>query len=1163
MKNANNRKNRRLQILRRQLTAASGPFFKCLIANRGEIAIRVARAAAGLNIQTASIYAKEDALSLHTRQTTESYEVSTTKENASPVDAYLDIEAIITIAKSCGADAIHPGYGFLSENANFVKRCEEENIKFIGPSSATIALFGSKVAARKLAQSCDVPVVPGSKDVFSSGEAVRDFINSSDNPVSYPVMLKASGGGGGRGMRIVDGEKDIISSFDSCMREAMTAFGSGDIFVEQYVKDPRHIEVQVLADASGNTVHLFERDCSVQLRNQKVIEIAPAPNFPQEIRSRMLQDAIKLVKAANYVNAGTVEFLYSPERKEYYFIECNPRIQVEHTVTEQVTGFDLVESQFMIAAGKTLSSLGIEQDHIATRGFALQGRVSFQSAGTITGYREPNGVGVRVDSCGYNGYNPPTQFDPMFAKLVCWSPGNFESAVGRLNRSLHDFHIDGLKTNLNSLMKILKHNQFIDDNGNYGARTSLLLNHPELLNTDDAGEDGKTIQLLQEASGTATTTGTTTAGSNVIIAPKVVVDPPPPGYEYLLSPLNGQVVSFNANVGDIVPIGFDAVILLSMKMENVVKIAVQGRVTEIKAKVNQVVDVGEPLLLIELVDGEVDTGDAVVEDPTRIRPDLENVLYLQSLASDEARAKNDPAFTRRLQRRYDRGYRSARENVNDLVDEGTFVEYGRLRIAGQRKRLPLDVLRKTTPADGIITGIGCINGELFGEGNKELTRCGVLSYDYLVLAGTQGGHGHHKTDRVLELCEQQMLPIVFFCEGGGGRPGDTDPSPAGGAGAGLSVRTFATFGGLSGLIPIVGLTSGYCFAGNAALLGCCDVIIATKGSNIGMGGPAMIEFGGLGVFKPTEIGGLDVQIPNGVVDVLVENETEAVRVAKKYLSYFQGSFLPMSACITSYGNQLLLRGAVPENRLRVYDMANIINLIADTNSVLYLRPNFGIGMYTALTRIAGRPVGILANNPNHLGGAIDADASTKGARFLELCDAYDIPILNLIDCPGFMVGPESEKEACVRRFGRMFVVYSSITVPFFSVIIRKAYGLGAQAMTGGRMMGKEGFCISWPTGEFGGMGLEGAVRLGYPRELAKAKEEGGVEAEQALFDKLVAQSYERGSALNNLLQGDLDDVIDPADTRKWVIMGLQSNPQPQHFKFRRRGKKKRPVVSAW
>jgi acetyl-CoA carboxylase carboxyltransferase component len=414
-----------------------------------------------------------------------------------------------------------------------------------------------------------------------------------------------------------------------------------------------------------------------------------------------------------------------------------------------------------------------------------------------------------------------------------------------------------------------------------------------------------------------------------------------------------------------------------------------------------------------------------------------------------------------------------------------------------------------------------------------------------VLAGTQGQQNHRKKDRMFEIAEKQQLPVVFFTEGGGGRPGDTDGIGV----AGLDCLAFSYWGGLSGLVPLVGINSGRCFAGNAALLGCCDVVIATKNSNIGMGGPAMIEGGGLGIFRPEEVGPIDVQVPNGVVDIAVEDEAEAVKVAKKYLSYFQGPMREWECA-----DQRILRNIIPENRLRIYDVRAVIETLADSGSVLELRRHFGLGMVTALIRIEGRPVGLIANNPVHLAGAIDSPGADKAARFMQLCDAFDIPLLFLCDTPGIMVGPEVEKTALVRHAARMFVTGSSVTVPFFTIVLRKGYGLGAQAMAGGSF--KAGlFTIAWPTGEFGGMGLEGAVKLGYRKELAAEEDPG---KRTALFNEMVARMYQHGKAVSTATHFEIDDVIDPFDSRKWIMAGLRSAPPiaPRHGK-------KRPCIDTW
>ncbi len=502
-----------------------------------------------------------------------------------------------------------------------------------------------------------------------------------------------------------------------------------------------------------------------------------------------------------------------------------------------------------------------------------------------------------------------------------------------------------------------------------------------------------------------------------------------------------------------------------------------------------------------------------------LRADLEEVIKRHSYGLDE----NRPDV---VAKRAKKSQRTTRANVENLFDQGTFIEYGALTMAAQRGRRSLDDLIERTPADGLIAGIGNVNGDMFPA---EKSRCMVLAYDYSVLAGTQGFFNHKKKDRMLNLAHEERLPVVLFAEGGGGRPGDVDAE--GVMVAGLDLRTFGLFGGLSGKVPVVGVVSGPCFAGNAALLGCCDVIIAAKNSNIGMGGPVMIEGGGLGVFKPEEVGPIDVQTQNGVVDIEAADDVEMVAATQKYLSYFQGATSKWEA-----GDQARLRKLIPENRRRAYDARVVIRALADTDSFLELRPKFGLCMITGFIRIEGRPFGLIANNCMHMAGAIEAEGADKAARLMQICQAHNLPILSLCDTPGFMVGPEIEKRAQVRHVCRMFVIGSHLTVPYFTVILRRGYGLGVMAMARGGFH-ESFFTVSWPTGEFGGMGLEGAVKAGFKKELEAIKDPA---EREALYEKLVAQLYERGKAINMAAHLEIDAVIDPADTRKWIIRGLES-----------------------
>ncbi|MBV9412256.1 MAG: biotin carboxylase [Acidimicrobiia bacterium] len=596
------------------------------------------------------------------------------------------------------------------------------------------------------------------------------------------------------------------------------------------------------------------------------------------------------------------------------------------------------------------------------------------------------------------------------------------------------------------------------------------------------------------------------------------------------APMQGTIVSVDVRPGDSVGPGQQLLIIESMKMEHVIAAEEAGEVTEVLTAPGDTVNPGDTLIRLAAHSGG-GKGSVSPLSTARTqgdRADLADVRERHEVTLDERRPEA-------VARRRNTGQRTARENVDDLCDAGSYVEYGALAIAAQRRRRSVEDLVARTPADGMVAGIGTVNGH----------RTIVMSYDYTVLAGTQGLQNHRKKDRLFELAEELRLPVVFFTEGGGGRPGDTDGTGV----SGLDCMAFALFGGLSGLVPLVAINSGYCFAGNAAILGCCDVVIATANSNIGMGGPAMIEGGGLGTYEPDEIGPMSVQGANGVVDIAVADEGEAVAAAKRYLSYFQGR-----ADTWECPDQELLRGVIPENRLRAYDVRAAITGLADTDSVLELRQGFGPGMVTALMRVEGRPFGLIANNPSHLGGAIDADGADKAARFMQLCDAFDLPILFLCDTPGIMVGPEAEKTALVRHVSRMFVTGASLTVPFFTIVLRKGYGLGAQAMAGGSFKAPI-FTVAWPTGEFGGMGLEGAVKLGFRRELEAIDDDA---EREKVFEEMVARMYEHGKALNTATYFEIDDVIDPADSRRWITAALESAPPPSP-----RTGKKRPNIDTW
>jgi acetyl/propionyl-CoA carboxylase alpha subunit/acetyl-CoA carboxylase carboxyltransferase component len=1114
---------------------------RLLIANRGEIAVRVARAAASLGIASVAVFSRDDAESLHVRIADDAVPLA-----ASGPAAYLDVDALLYAATVARCDAVHPGYGFLSENAEFARRCAEAGLTFVGPRPDVLELFGDKARARALARSLHVPVLAGSDDAVDLAGATAFLASLGDGGT---MMIKAVAGGGGRGIRAVSRAENVAEAFARASAEARAAFGQAGVYVERFVRRARHVEVQIAGDGAGEVSHLWERDCTLQRRNQKLIEVAPAPALSPALRARLIEAALTMARAARHDSLGTFEFLIDTEALDeagsFAFIEANPRLQVEHTVTEAITGVDLVVAQLRLARGATLAELGLQLPPPLPRGIAVQARINLETigadgelvpaGGTLTRFEPPTGPGVRVDTFGYGGYRTNPSFDSLLAKVVVHAPdGDFAHAAAFAARTLREFHIAGVSTNLAFATALLRRPEVAA----YDVYTRFVAEHARELafeahdvaaeSRDAAGESQRpAAESRREARGEPAG-----ADAHRSDAPPTA----PPGTTALRAPTAGRLLTIDVAVGDRLARGRQFAVLEAMKMEHVLTAETPGIVRALAAQPGAVLDAGDVVLFLEPADVEPeDVATDAHADLDALRPDLAEVLERRRALGDEARA--EAHAKRRAQ-----GRRTAREQLAYLFDDGDFLEYGEFALAAQRRRRDAAELERMSPADGLIAGIGDVNGDRFGD---ERSRCVAMAYDYTVFAGTQGYLNHLKTDRMLHLAQSRRLPLVMYAEGGGGRPGDTDVMWA----SGLAVPTFASYARLSGLVPVVGVVSGYCFAGNAAFAGCSDVIIATRDANIGMGGPAMIEGGGLGTYRPDEIGPVSDQAPNGVIDVVAEDDAEATDVARKYLSYFQGAVAEWTCA-----DQRALRRAIPENRLRVYDARTVVSMLADEGSVLELRAAYAPGMITALVRIEGRPFGLIANNPLHLGGAIDGPGADKASRFMQLCDAFDLPMISLCDTPGFNVGPDVERTAQVRRVSRMFVTAASMTVPVFFVALRKGYGLGAQAMAAGSLH-EPFFSVSWPTGEFGPMGLEGAVRLGYRKELAAIE---NPQERQAAFEAMVAQSYAQGKALHVASVGELDAVIDPRDTRDWIVRGLRAQPAPPA-----RTGKKRPSIDTW
>ncbi|MFP6796662.1 MAG: carboxyl transferase domain-containing protein [Pseudomonadales bacterium] len=1133
------------------------PIHKLLIANRGEIAVRIQRTAHEMGITTVGVFPDDDKNALHALTSDTPVQLE-----GRGVAAYLDIEQIIGVAKQNDCDAIHPGYGFLAENHVFACACRDADLVFVGPNTHSLELFGDKLQARNLALANDVPVLPAS-DVISGLTIATEFFESiqPDNN----MILKAVTGGGGRGMRIIRHEADIEDAWTRGSLEAKAAFGSDDMYAELMVERALHIEVQIVGDQAGNVCHLGERDCSIQRLHQKVIEVAPSPQLPDTLRELIHEAAVRLASSAQYDNVGTFEFLVDgsdlKDNPDFYFIEANPRLQVEHTVTEEVTGIDLVRTQLGLASGETLESLGLAPPP-TPRGFAIQLRVNMETlkndgfasphTGTLSSFRPPEGLGVRVDTFGYEGYKTSALYDSLLAKLIVHSGQlEFITAVNRARRSLQEFVIKGVDTNLSVLMNLVDdpdiqrgvmYTRYVEDN-----LTQLLANR-EL--ADKPGEPGPKIVLAGARVDASDPLAVLSEGREQREQERAQATEQveyAEGIVPIRAAMQSTILSILAGPGDDVLVGEELVVVNAMKMEHVFKAPVSGTVREVMVSEGDTVPEESVFLIIEerTIEGETvqDNVDLDLDTP---RPDLAEVIRRRALTTDDSREKQSG-------KRHAQGGRTARENIYDLADEGSFIQYGSLAV-GQALHGTVDELLDYAPSDGLVMGLGHVNGDRFEESKS---RCVLMSYDYSVLAGSQGGMNHKMMDRMFQTAEKLLSPLVLFTEGGGGRAGGGSRnavpgkggSPQISGGGGLNTPSWTLLSKLSGRVPVVGVNAGFCFAGNAVLLGCCDVIIATENSNIGIGGPAMIEGGGLGVYSPEEVGPMSVQVRSGVVDIAVKDEAEAVQATKKYLSYFQG---PVDSWVTN--DQRLLRHVIPENRLRVYDIRQLIDTLADKDSVLELRPNFGTAMVTSFIRIEGRPVGVIANNPAVISGAIDSDAADKAARFMKMCDAFQIPLLLLCDCPGIMVGPEVEKTGLVRHAARMFVIGANIRVPSYMVILRKAYGLGAQAMGGGNHR-LPAFVVAWPTSEFGGMGLEGQVKLGQRARLEAISDLG---ERQAAYERMVEAAYNRGKGLNAGHVFEVDDVIDPADTRMWLIAGMKAgSPLVQEPQLRT------PIIDAW
>ncbi|PWN46837.1 ClpP/crotonase [Violaceomyces palustris] len=1147
-----------------------------LIANRSEIALRLQRTyhlfpldeVHPFGFKTFSVHTKSEAQSLHVLESDKALLLP--KDGPS---AYLDSESLVSLAKQNGCWAVAPGYGFLSEDASFARLVEDRGLVFLGPTPDQLETLGDKIKARSLASKLGIPTLPGTRhsDLPSSEEGedlervlsfVREVIHSNQarGGGQVKIMLKAASGGGGRGIRLVRihpdfEEQELVKAFRECSREARAYFGDSRVYAELYLEKAKHVEVQILGDGQGGVCHFFERECSLQRRNQKLVEIAPCPGLDPELRRSLISAAIRMAKEVRYRSLGTFEFLVDPsERGAFYFMEVNPRIQVEHTVTEQVTGHDLVALQLKVALGSSLEDLGLSLPLLFPRQTSIQFRINAETfsadgsalpqSGRISTFNVPSGLNLRLDTACHSPipgsvgqYRVDPLFDSLLAKLIVTAPC-FASALALAKRSLDQTVIRGCKTNKSFHQALVKRLQEGRGSASDIYTSTVMEEFTSLY------QHSKEFEKIQEEDEEKEDEN----GQRDLAEAETERREAPEGTKAIELPISGIILSIKVSNGDRVTRGQEVAIVEAMKMEHVVRAEEEGTVQSLLVKEGETALADQPILFYQPLDPDhVDRGSeeggqggslsSMTEfDLNEIRPELAEVEERKSHLTDRMRAEA-------VAKRHGLGYLTARENLVQLVDGGSFIEYGDLVMAAQRARYDEEKLKRETSGDGILTGWATIESQPVA----------VVLGDYLVLAGTQGHFHHLKLDRIFRSVLDNPAPLVFYAEGGGGRPGDTDiPTVV----AGLNTPSFALLGTIRAKgIPTIGVANGYVFAGNAALLGCCDLVIGTRGgeevrvqkkrgkTSIGMGGPPMIEGGGLGRFHADQVGPSSIHAENGGIDILVPSEKEATLTARRLVSMFHQT----SQKDWKYtSNPILLRHAVPRSseRKRVYDVRSILLNLVDDQSFLELGRDWGKSLVTGFARIEGKAVGILASNPDSpLGGAIDVQSALKASRLIKLLTrTRSMHLVSLCDTPGFMVGPEFEKSAQAGGSFRIFGEWFAESMDFqrsggriFAIALRNAYGLGAQAMMGGSTQ-ENFFSTSWPSASFGAMGLEGAVRLSMRKELASIKDpEQRNQAEKRMIQAL----YKRGEAINMATFAEIDTVIDPASTRSWIVQGMK------------------------
>ncbi|CAD7931236.1 unnamed protein product [Amoebophrya sp. A25] len=1152
---------------------------KVLIANRGEIAIRIARGAKELGLKSVAVYAPQDSQSPHLQAADEAVELPLVDKGASPIAPYLDIPALTNVLRQHNCDFVHPGYGFLSESADFAASVQDAGKTWVGPDPGVLRLFGDKVAARTLAIDNKIPVVQGSPNLENADVCEKWCQEqSASSGFQLPAILKAAYGGGGRGMRIVREWKELKPNFDTCQREAMTAFGRGEVFIEEFWNRTKHLEVQILADGGGGVVHLFERDCTVQHRHQKMVEMAPARDIHPELRKKLTDCAISLARASGYRGAGTVEFLVRGSLEDananFVFMEMNPRVQVEHTVTEEATGLDIVQAQLLIASGKSLADLDLVPEKIQEKRYALQCRVTMMPGGgeRISEYAEPVGDAIRVDSAGfYSGLKPNQMYDPLVGKLICCGK-DFTEALDLTKKALVDFKIVGVNSNLPALGRIVRHPEFVDNT----MCTDLTAENSELLQLPGWDKAGKVKKPVVQKPAEK-------KYSEVLVEQKV------------LTPMTGSILEVRKQVGDTVEVGDVVITMSAMKLETEVTSQLKGKVTRIECKPGDQVSTEQLLAVVEgyeeIAQEEADLsggtavvggsagGSAAAASDARSASSAWGVspedyvaslhaAFSQTVASlrSSVNTSDAKATVRRecnerlkgeLRQKLEevaqgggekyvavhrkRGKLLPRERVEKIIDPGSeFLELSAL--AGHE----LYPEEGPLPSGGMVTGVGLVCG-------REVM---FVANDATVKGGTYFPVTVKKHLRAQQIAQENRLPCVYLVDSGGAfLPKQDEVFPD----RDHFGRIFFNQARMSQQgIPQISAVLGSCTAGGAYVPSMSDESVIVKGNGtIFLAGPPLVKAALGEVVSAEDLGGAEVHTAkSGVADHMASDEQAALKKIREILAALPPDetvertppgVVSGTTRASPFADPLYplsdLLSIVPEDNRIPFDVREVLARVLDGSKFHEFKERFGTSIVCGFGTIFGLPVGIVANN-----GILFSESALKATHFVQLCGQRRVPLLFLQNITGFMVGQKLENEGIAKNGAKMVTAVSCVDVPKITLLFGGSHGAGNYGMCGRAYDPR--FLFSWPNSRISVMGGPQAAavlsQVKSDQNVAR-KEPALTDSEKEAFEKPILDKFEKeGSPYYASARLWDDGVIEIEETRKVLGKALRIVTRQMH-----------------